>query len=465
MLHDIVPIVAPAELGAIHFIGVGGVSMSGIARLLRERGHAVSGCDREDGPAISGLRRSGVEVLIGHDVAHLAGVDTVVYNSAHTAANSAELEAARQSGMRMMHRSAALASLMVGKNGIGVSGSHGKTTVTGMVIDALVSLDPSYMVGSTLATSGVGAKDGTGDWFIVEADESDGTFLQYDCKIVVVTSIESDHLDNWGTPERYATGFRAFVARPGVENVVCCADDPGARALADELRELGRSVLTYGMAEDADVRLTNLGHEGLASTADIWLDGIGGPLELRVPGDYNLVNAAAAYAVGRLVGLDDPTLRKALGRFGGTARRFQPVGVARGVRVIDDYAHHPTEVAAALAAARTAVGDGRVIACFQPHLFSRTRDFAEDFGRALAAADEVVVFDVYPAREEPIPGVTGELIVQAASRHGASVHWVPALDDGPAAVAPLVHAGDLVLTIGAGSVTTLGPRIVDALHA
>lgn len=437
--------------------------MSGIARLFAERGHQVSGCDRSDSDALAPLRRAGVEIQIGHDPAHLDGVDTIVYNSAVTPLNQAELEAAHTSGARMLHRSVALASLMVGKRGIGVSGSHGKTTTTGMVIDALASLDPSYMVGSVLASSGLGAKDGTGEWFVVEADESDGTFLQYDCDIVIVTSIESDHLDNWGTPERYATGFRAFVARPEVRHVVCCLDDPGAAALAGELKELGRSVITYGLTPGADVHLSDLRYQGLASTATISYAGTGGPLELRVPGDYNLVNAAAAYAVGRLAGLEDSELRQALARFGGTARRFQPVGAAHGIRVIDDYAHHPTEVAAALAAARTAVGEQRVIACFQPHLYSRTRDFAQEFGQALAAADEVVVLDIYPAREELIPGVTGELVAAAATAAGASVRYVPELDDAAAVVAGLASPGDLIMTIGAGTVTTVGPKILAEL--
>ena len=463
MLRKPTKIIPAMELGRTHFIGVGGVSMSGIARLLAERGHIVSGCDREESRALEPLRSAGVEVLIGHDEQHIRGVDTVVFNSAVTPLNQAELELAQNSGVRMLHRSAALASLMAGKRGIGISGSHGKTTTTGMVIDALATLDPSYMVGSILASSGVGAKDGTGEWFVVEADESDGTFLQYDCEIVVVTSIESDHLDNWGTAENYAAGFIDFVTKAQVQQVICCYDDPGAKALADQLRADGRNVVTYGLDVAADVRLTELTHAGLASAATITYAGLGGSLELRVPGDYNLVNAAAAYAVARSVGLDDAEIRRALGRFGGTARRFQPVGIAGGVRVIDDYAHHPTEVAAALAAARTAAGENRVIACFQPHLFSRTRDFAHDFGRALTAADEIVVLDIYPAREEPIPGITGALVAQAAQAAGAAPIYVPELADAAGVVSRLAQPGDLILTIGAGTITTVGPQILKLL--
>jgi UDP-N-acetylmuramate--alanine ligase len=325
--------------------------------------------------------------------------------------------------------------------------------------------DPSYVIGAPLQSSGASAHLGAGSTFVVEADESDGSFRQYPTVVAVVTNVEADHLDNWGTPEAYAAGFVQFCSSRTVMTVVLDADDPGCRRLATALAGGPATLLRVGESDDADVRLSDLRtDDGLAVATLTWPGGTG-ELSLRVPGRHNLHNAAAAFAVGLHLGLDHARLLAGAQQFGGTERRFQLVGEVAGIRVIDDYAHHPTEIAATLKAARAAAGKGRVVACFQPHLYSRTRDFATAFGIELARADVVVVTDVYGAREQPMEGVTSELVVAAARHAGADVTYVPALDDVPAALAGLVQPGDLVLTLGAGDITMAGPLLVSLLEA
>lgn len=465
-LQQPVEVVSASALGHVHFIGVGGVSMSGIARLMAEAGLRVSGSDREESPALNPLRAAGVEVHVGHDPANVAGADTVIITSAIRESNP-ELAAARAAGLRVWHRSTALASLMVGHRGVGVSGTHGKTSTSGMVVAAMRSLDPCYALGSRLATTGKGSDMGTGAWFVVEADESDGSFLQLDLDLAVITNIEADHLDNWGTPARYAEGFRAFATRPGLRCVVLSADDPGTRALADELATMGHPILTYGESADADLVLSDIDEgsgPGRGASAVLAYEGTASRLTLGVPGRHSLHNAAAAYAVARLAGIDDATARSGVESFRGTARRFQLVAEVGGVCIVDDYAHHPTEVRAALRAARAYAGDGRVVVVFQPHLFSRTRDFATEFGRELAAADVCVLTDIYPAREDPIEGVTSQLVVDAVAAAGSTARLVGPLDDVPAALAELVVPGDVVVTVGAGSITRVGPRLATLLE-
>jgi UDP-N-acetylmuramate--alanine ligase len=300
--------------------------------------------------------------------------------------------------------------------------------------------------------------------FIVEADESDGSFLQYPTRIAVVTGIEVDHLDNWGTQDHYAQGFEDFASAATVGTVILNGDDPGARRLGESLVERGRPVMTFGQTQDCDVRITEVNLRGNRSEALLVHQNWSTPLCLSLPGLHNLYNAAAAFCVGIVLGVDRARVVEGLSGFHGTARRFQVLGVRRGIQVVDDYAHHPTEVVATLAAAREVAGDSRVIACFQPHLYSRTKAFADEFGAALAQADEVVVLDVYPAREEPIPGVSGELVAQAVERHHGRAYYVPSMDNAAATILPLATAGDLILTIGAGSVTTLGPQLLEELQ-
>ncbi|MGJ3507319.1 UDP-N-acetylmuramate--L-alanine ligase [Enemella sp. A6] len=485
MLVEPVELVPADELGGVHFIAIGGAGMSGIARLMCELGLSVSGSDQQDSPVLADLRARGAEVWVGHDAAQVGpGVGTVVISSAIRETNP-ELAEARRRGLRVWHRSAALAALMLGKRGVAVAGTHGKTTTSAMTAVALLGagLNPSYVVGAPLGNTGTSAALGSGEAFVVEADESDGSFLQYPATHGVVTNIEADHLDNWHTPQAYAAGYRRFAEQ--VRTLVVNIDDPGARELADELRTAASSgsahrapvqqrVITCGTDAGADVRLSDIRHN--PARADGWLIGATVTtadtevtLRLRVPGVFNLHNAVAAWTVAVDLGADPVAAAAALGDFVGTHRRFEFTGEVAGVSVYDDYAHHPTEVSATLTAACDAVaGTGRVIACFQPHLFSRTRDFAGEFGRGLRLADQVVLTEIYPAREDPIPGVTGQLIVEAVRSadpaRADSVHWCADRDEVPAVVAALAEPGDLVLTLGAGDITTVAPAIVAALE-
>lgn len=466
MLIEPVELVPVAELGAVHFIAIGGAGMSPIAALYSELGVTVSGSDQADSPTLTRLAALGIRTHVGHDAAQLGGAATVVVSSAVRETNP-ELAEARRRGLRVWHRSTALAALMLGRTGVAVTGTHGKTTTSAMtaVLLAGAGADPGYVVGSPLAATGRAWQLGAGDPFVVEADESDGSFRQYPAGIAVVTNVEADHLDNWGTPAAYAAGFVDFATAPGVDTVVISADDPGAVALTPAIRSAGKRVVTVGEAEDADVRLTGIGFGAGGSHADLVSEGDRGELVLAVPGRYNLHNAAAAYAVGRALGLPGPELRAAAAGFQGTSRRFEAVADVAGVRIFDDYAHHPTEVAATLTAARGMVGDGRLVACFQPHLFTRTRDFAEEFGRALALADELLVLGIYPAREDPLPGVTGRLVADAAGVAAPGhVHYVETLAEAAPALAALVRPGDLVVTLGAGDVTRVGPRLAGLLE-
>ena len=461
--------IIPAErTGAVHFIAIGGAGMSGVAQIFFERGLPVSGCDQVDSPTLRQLRDEGIEVHVGHDSAQLAGVDTVVVSSA-IRANNVELVAAQQRGLLVMHRSEALASLMSGHRSVCVAGTHGKTTTTGMIAVLLgaCGLDPSYVIGAPLASSGKSAHMGTSDLFVVEADESDGSFLQYPTQVAVITNVEADHLDNWGDPRHYATGFHRFATQPGVEAVVINYDNHGAHELADQLNDEVDDrvqIVTYGETEGSDVRLVGIGFEGTNASAKLVTPWGTFRLQLKVPGRHNLANAAAAFAVGRLLGLDPDLLLAGAHSFSGTLRRFQLVGEVSGVRIYDDYAHHPTEIRAALEAARRVAGQGRLVACFQPHLYSRTQDFADEFGEALAQADVVVVTDIYGARENPVPGVTGHLVAEAATGHGAdNVHYVASKAELPRTLAGLVRPGDLVMTLGAGDVTLVGPLLARLL--
>ncbi len=463
-LVEPVDLVPAAEVGPVHFIAIGGAGMSGIAQAYADLGLEVSGSDRDDSAALRKLAAAGVRTHVGHAAAQLGDARTVVVSSAIKPGNP-ELDEAHRRGLRVWHRSAALGALMLGRRGVAITGTHGKTTTTGMVATMLTGLgvDPGYVIGSPLAATGESAALGTGEAFVVEADESDGSFLQYPAQVVVITNIEADHLDNWGTPQAYVDGFVRLGSAERVDLVVMTADEPPSREVADTLRGLGKRVVTYGEAPEADIRLSDLELTPEVTAATLTADGDRGRLALAVPGRYNLHNAAAAYAVGRALGLPGPDLRAALGTFTGTQRRFEAKGEAGGVRVHDDYAHHPTEVAALLRAARPrVVAGGRLVACFQPHLFSRTRDFLDEFAAALALADVVVVCGIYPAREEAadFPGVTASALAERVRARGHDPLVVEDLADVAGALADIVRPGDLVLTIGAGSVTVVGPALV-----
>ncbi|GLW21016.1 UDP-N-acetylmuramate--L-alanine ligase [Microbispora triticiradicis] len=471
-LVKLVDPVPAADLGRVHFIGIGGAGMSGIARILLKRGVPVSGSDARPSAQLTELREMGATVHVGHAASHIKDVDTVVVSTAIRDSNPELGEALRQN-LRVIPRAAALASVMSGRTGIAVAGTHGKTTTTSMLTVALQKCgeDPSYCVGGQLVTTGLGADDGTGEVFVAEADESDGSFLMLAPRIAVVTNVEADHLDNYGDPQAVHDGFARFVEHVG-SLLVVCADDPGAAALVPIARERGLTVVTYGESAGVDLRTTDVAPRGLGVEFRVELGpgAPGGPgrgeVRLAVPGRHNAVNATAVIAVALHLGLRFDDVKEGLAAFTGAKRRFESKGEAGGVTVFDSYAHHPTELTADLRAARDVVGgDGRVIAVFQPHLYSRTRFFADEFGAALGLADEVVVLDVYGAREDPEPGVSGALVAGKVPLPAERVVYAPDRAAVPALVAGRAHAGDIVLTMGAGDVTELGPRIVAELSA
>ena len=459
-----------ADLGRVHFTGIGGAGMSGIARIMIARGVTVSGSDSAGGDLLASLAALGADVHVGHAAANLAGADTVVVSSAIRPDNP-ELAAARAQGLRVLHRAAALASVMLGRRGVAVAGTHGKTTTTSMITTALrqCGADPGYVIGGILTETGLGAEDGSGQLLVAEADESDGSFLMLSPEVAVVTCVEADHLDNYASLAEIEDAFAAFARRivPGGA-LITCADDPGARSLAAAAGSLPVRVRTYGEAGDADYRITSVTPRGMRVGLEVAAPGGGPParLEVGVPGRHNALNAAAAYTAVLELGLPSALAGQAasgLAAYRGARRRMAPKGEAGGVTVLDSYAHHPTELAADLRAARDIGPSGRVIAVFQPHLFSRTRIFADRFGSALGLADEVFVLDVYAAREDPEPGVTGELVARAVP--GGRAVFLPDRAAVPDAVADIARPGDLVLTMGAGDVTALGPLIVAALLA
>ncbi|WP_349828583.1 UDP-N-acetylmuramate--L-alanine ligase [Brevibacterium litoralis] len=444
--------------------------MSGIARIMLMRDVPVSGSDALDSSVVTTLRALGAHVSIGQAPENVAEVDTVVVSSAIRADNP-EFVAARAQGLRVLHRSEALASLMVDSRAVAVAGTHGKTTTTSMTTVALQACgaDPSFAIGGVLTATGINAHQGSGDVFVAEADESDGSFLLYRPTVGIITNAEPDHLDHYGTWEKVREAFVSFAAnvRATDGTLVVCADDQGAASIGAEARAAGTRVLTYGTGADAEVRVRDItASESGGSVFSLDLpDGTRvGPVHLRQPGVYNALNATAALCTVRALGLDVGTAVAGIESFGGTRRRFELKGSTAGVRVFDDYAHHPTELTAVLTAARSVVAPGgRVHVVFQPHLFSRTKNFRAEFGQALGLADEVVVLDVYPAREDPIPGVTGQIVADEVPLDPAHVTFLPAFNDAVSFVADRVRPGDVVLTAGAGDVTILGPELVNAL--
>lgn len=461
-----VELVEVSELGPVHFIAIGGSGMNGIASALLQLGVSVSGSDRQDSKYLRALEAQGARVFVGHDADQLGDdVETVVASSAIREDNP-ELAKARGRGLRVLHRSAALGSIMLGRRGVAVAGTHGKTTTTAMISHVLsgVGADPSYVIGGSLTGASTGGHIGGGDAFVVEADESDGSFLQYPAEIAVVTNVDPDHLSNWGTAENYADGFLRFATGRTVRLLVISADDPGAVALSERVRALAGEwprIVTFGEAEGADIGIAAAVFEGTGSSFTL----AGEPIRLRVPGDYNIWNAAAAYAVAVTLGADPAAVRAELETYGGTKRRFQLIGTVDDIRVYDDYAHHPTEVANTLRAARTGVAGtgGRVVACFQPHLYTRTRDFWRELAAALEIADQAVVMDVCGDREDPIPGIDGAMVAEAVTPGTAEVTYVPGWDDAAPTVARIARPGDLVVTLGCGDVTKVAPLIVDEL--
>ncbi|MFL6175554.1 MAG: UDP-N-acetylmuramate--L-alanine ligase [Ornithinibacter sp.] len=471
--YDFTAPVPPLELlGRVHLIAIGGAGMSAVARLMLARGLPVSGSDAADGPMLTSLRDSGARVVVGHDAAHVADVDTVVVSSA-VRDDNVELVAARAAGLRVLHRSQALASLMGASRRVAVAGANGKTTTTSMLVVALAAAgaDPSFASGGEIAQLGTNAALGSGPAFVVEADESDGSFLTYRPDVAVVTNVQPDHLDFYGTVEAVEAAYAAFVESVtdgGI--VVACHDDAGSRRLADTARGAGRAVLTYGHDSGADLRVGEVRSHDLGTRSAFTHDGVEHALELAVPGDHNVMDACAAYLAAVVgCGADPQAVLAGLAGFGGARRRFEVRGEVGGVTVVDDYAHNPAKVAAVVGTASDIVhraGRGALRVVFQPHLYSRTRDFAAEFAAALAPADQVVILDVYGAREEPIDGVSSALVggPLTALPGTRSVLVGPTREQAVTALVDAAAPGDLVLTVGAGDVTALAPLILQALR-
>ena len=450
----------PDTITAAHFIGIGGSGMSGLARMFLDAGIRVSGSDRADSDNLRALAAAGATVHVGHDAAHLGDADTVVHTGAIWPENP-EFVTAKQRGLHVIHRSQALHWLIGDRRLVSVAGAHGKTTSTGMIVTALRELgaDPHFVNGGVIEQLGTSSATGSGDLFVIEADESDGTFLLYDTSIALITNVDPDHLDHYGTEDAFTDAFATFANRAR-EAVVLSADDPGARSVAQRLTH--PHVLTFGESDAADVRVSGIHTDGPVSFT---ITSGGGSVDARlgIPGAHNAINAAGSVAVLLTLGYElEPAVRAVEG-FEGTVRRFELHGVERGVSVFDDYAHHPTEVAAALAAARTVVGDGRIIAIQQPHTYSRTQQMYREFAEVLEEyADHTVMLDVYGAREDPIPGVTGEL-VSAAFEDPGHVHFVADWQQAADYTAAVAQDGDYVITLGCGNVYQIIPQVLEAL--
>lgn len=468
MLEDQVLEYRGRPLGRLHFVGIGGAGMSAIALVAMELGARVTGSDIAVSDNTERLARRGAGVFLGHAASHVGDVDAVIVSSA-IAGDNPEVAEARRRGIPVLHRAEMLAAIMRRKKGIAVAGTHGKTTTTSMlaVVFERTGCKPTWIVGGMVRDLGSGAGYGTGPYLIAEADESDESFLTLDPYVTVVTNIDNDHLDHYGSLERIVQAFKSFLARTRADGfAVLCRDDPNLAPLAQELPR----PVTYSLGpgggtpwphyQAVDVRL-----EGWGSRFTVRRSGEAvGEFRLGVPGRHNVANATAVVAVATELGLPVDGVAAALAGFKGAGRRLQVTGRSAGVEVLDDYAHHPTEIAATLKAARALVPGGRLVVVFQPHRFTRTRDLYREFGRAFAEADVLILTDIYPASEPPIPGVSGELIYRNLEvRPGQETAYVPALADVAPLVASRVRPGDLVLTMGAGDVNKVGPALLALL--
>jgi len=443
----------------IHFVGIGGIGMSGIAEILADRGVVVTGCDLKPSVSTDLLASRGIHVAIGHDPAHLQGADMVVVTSAVKGRN-VEVEAALRRGIPVVKRKEILGEMVNRKRAIGVSGTHGKTPTSAMVAVVLeeAGLDPTIIVGGMLRNIASNAKNGSGDFVVVEADEYDRSFHELHPEIAVITNVEADHLEYYGSFEAIVEAFRIFAA--GVREggaVIGCVDDPVVAKLLDRSAEGGGAplrIIRYGLSDAAELRATNITFDERGSSFQV--PGVGW-FRLFVPGEHNVRNALAAIAVARELGIQTEITAVALARFLGVDRRFQILGEYAGAIVVDDYAHHPTEIRATLAAARHGYPSRRIVALFQPHLYSRTRDFAREFGQSLLVADVALVAPIYAAREQPIEGITSKLISDAV----AGVEFLERTNE--AIVDELRHRlqpNDLFITMGAGDVHQISEALV-----
>ncbi|HJR90132.1 MAG TPA: UDP-N-acetylmuramate--L-alanine ligase [Aeromicrobium sp.] len=450
------------ELRRVHFIGIGGAGLSAIARLMNESGVAVSGSDAHDSDVLAALRAEGITCFVGHAAGQVAGADTVIASTAVRDDNPEVVEA-RRLGLRLWPRSAGLRAVMIGRRTLAVAGTHGKTTTTAMLTYALRAAgdDPTFAIGAEVAGLGTNAHLGSSQLMVAEADESDGAFLVYRPAGAIVTNVDADHLDVWGDAASYAAAFARFAETVG-EFLVVGVDDPGARHLSETARSRELRVITSGFADDAHVRGVGVRIEdGRTRLTATYLGEPLAELDLAVPGEHYAQDALAAFATGLALGFAAADLARGLGEYSGARRRMESLGEAGGVRVYDSYAHHPTEIAADVAAGRALAGAGRLVVVYQPHLVSRTRELGTQMGEALSAADAVYVADLYIAREDPDPAVSSALVVDAISGPPASL--AGPVDGVASLVVPDLQPGDLVLTLGAGDVTTIGPQILALL--
>ena len=461
----------PLDIGLIHFVGIGGIGMSGIAEILHNLGYQVQGSDIAESANVKRLRELGIEVHIGHAAENVAGAKVVVTSSAVKADNP-EVRAARERFVPVVRRAEMLGELMRLKWSIAVGGTHGKTTTTSMMASFLEAADqdPTVINGGIINAYGTNARLGSGEWMVVEADESDGTFTKLPSTIAVVTNIDPEHLDFYGDVETLHAAFETFVENiPFYGFAVLCIDHPAVQTLIGRIRD--RRIVTYGVSPQADVRLTDLSQAPDGATFTVEIDGRGErpsvkleDLHLPMVGQHNVLNALAAIAVSQEMGMSEAQVRKALSSFAGVKRRFTKTGEVDGVSVIDDYGHHPVEITAVLKAARWA-GRGRVIAVVQPHRYSRLAKLFEDFCTCFNDADQVIVADVYPAGEEPIAGADRDSLVEGLRAHG---HRQVLALEGPDQLAGLVrdHAqsGDLVVCLGAGSITNWAQALPQQLE-
>lgn len=458
--------------GRIHIVGIGGAGMSGIARILLSKGFEVSGSDAKDSRRLQALKPLGAHVYIGHDGDKLL-VDgkapgTVVISTAIPETNS-EVVKANELDIPVLNRATALAQLLTDSRVISVAGTHGKTTTTSMttVILQNAGLDPSFVIGSEMNESGSNAHLGSGKEFVVEADESDGTFLVLPTTAGIVTNVEADHLNYWGTYEAVEQAFIDFVVGTSRKHgyAVVCGDDKGAKVVANRARELGARVISYGQNPDNDAIVKILPSNQVGSLFTVeYDDQLFGPVQLKVPGVHNALNATAALLATYEIGCSDDEVVSGLEKFTGTHRRFEFRGEAGGVRVFDDYAHHPTEIDAVLKAARTVAGNGKVLAAFQAHHYYRTALFSKEFGQALGLADFVVVLEVFAPGETPIPGASGSTMASNVPLAKEQVIFEPSWSAVPKHLADQANPGDIIMTLGAGDIGMMCPEILDLLE-
>lgn len=452
----------------IHMVGIGGIGMSGMAEILLQKGYTVTGSDAQMGETIERLQELGAKIAIGHNEKNIEGADVVVYTSAVQAEENIETKAALDRGIPVIKRAEMLAELMRMKYGVGVAGTHGKTTTTTMIGHVIQdgSFDPTIMVGGKVHSfSKTNAVVGKGDIIVVEADEFDRTFLRLTPSLGVITNIEAEHLDIYNNLEDVKDAFIEFANKvPFYGAVVLCLDDPNVRSIIPSLE---RRTVTYGLTPHAQVRATNIDINHFYSSFTVINENkILGSIKLQAPGEHNVKNALAAVAVGLELDIDFKDIKSGLERFQGVFRRFQLKADKDEVIVIDDYAHHPTEVQATLGAARKGWRDRRIVAVFQPHLYSRTQDLFKEFGQSFFDAEVCVITDVYPSREEPIEGVSGKLVADAAKEHGhRKVHYVKDKTELPEKLKEIVEPGDVIITMGAGDIYKYGEEFVKELES